>query len=231
MPEIKRLQYDDIIEQLKSQANPANVAGMARFGINPQNTLGVSMPVLRELAKQIKKDHALALKLWASGIHEARILATLVDDPAQVTEAQMESWVAQVDSWDVCDQLCMNLLALTRLAQAKAVQWSSRDEEWVKRAAFVIMARMTLKSSQASDKDLLAFLPIIKRESTDERNFVKKAVNWALRQIGKRNAKLNLEAIATARDMVKKDSRSARWIAADALKELESQAVKMRLAP
>jgi 3-methyladenine DNA glycosylase AlkD len=202
---------------------------MARFGINPQNTLGIPIPRLRALAKEIGSDHALALDLWASGIHEARILAGMIDHPALVTNAQMERWAKDFDSWDVCDQICMNLFDKTRLAHRKALAWSKRKPEFEKRAGFVLMASLAWHDKTASDTAFLKFLPAIQRGATDERNFVKKAVNWALRQIGKRSRKLNREAIRAAREIQKLDSRAARWVAADALRELSSPTTLGRL--
>jgi 3-methyladenine DNA glycosylase AlkD len=223
------MQYDDILKKLKSLSDPKAVEGMARFGINPENTFGVSIPNLRQIAKETGKDHALAQQLWASGIHEARILASMVDDPKMVTEEQLERWVKDFDSWDVCDQCCMNLFEKTQFAYQKAVEWSSNDKEFIKRTGFVLMARLAVSDKKADDKQFEPFLPIIKRESTDNRNFVKKAVNWALRQIGKRNLNLNGKAIETAEGIQEIDSKSARWIAADALRELTGQAVLERL--
>ncbi len=222
-------EYKEIILRLKSQVSPENVAGMARYGIKGGELLGISMYTLRDMARTIPKNHSLALELWDSGIHEARILASLVDVPRLVTEAQMEDWVADLDSWDVCDQLCQNLFALSPLAYEKAVQWSQRDAEFVKRAGFVIMARMALGSTRTADNTLLEFLEIIRREAGDERSFVKKAINWALRQIGKHNRYLNGKAIETAREIQKIESKSAHWIAADAIRELNSDAVQKRL--
>ena len=219
----------EIIQKLKSLANPKNVEGMARFGICPNNTLGISVPVLRDIAREAGKDHQLAHELWASGIHEARILACFVDKPEMVTESQMESWVKDFDSWDVCDQCCGDLFDRTKFAHQKAVEWSGREEEFVKRAGFTLMAALAVHDKKASDADFLKFLPIIKRESTDERNFAKKAVNWALRNMGKRNLNLNKMAIKTAEEIQKIDSKSARWIAADALRELTGEAVQKRL--
>ena len=220
----------EIVAELESQANPENVAGMARYGINSKNTLGVSIPHLRAMAKRIGTDHALALELWASGIHEARMLAGFIDDPAMVTETQIERWAKDFDSWDVCDQVCSNLFDRTPFAAAKAVEWSEREEEFVKRAGFVLMAALAVHDKNAPDVRFRGFLPLIAREAADERNFVKKAVNWALRQIGKRNRPLNAAAIASAKRIRKMDSKAARWIAADALRELESDAVQGRLA-
>jgi 3-methyladenine DNA glycosylase AlkD len=218
-----------VVAELRARANPANVAGMARYGINPENTLGVSIPSLRAMAKRIGRDHALARELWASGIHEARVLAGLVDDPAAVTAAQLERWAKDFDSWDVCDGVCSNLFDRTPYAWDKAVAWSARSREFVKRAGFVLMAALAVHDKTAPDERFKNFLPLIEREAVDERNFVKKAVNWALRQIGKRNRALNRDAIAAAKRIRKVDSRSARWIAADALRELESDAVRQRL--
>ncbi|HEX9908704.1 MAG TPA: DNA alkylation repair protein [Thermoplasmata archaeon] len=223
------LRAAEIIAELRSKANPANVEGMARFGISPEGTLGVSVPTLRRMAKKIRKDHALAQELWSSGIHEARMMAAFVDDPASVTEAQMESWVKEFDSWDVCDQVCSNLFDATPFAYSKAALWSKRDEEFVKRAGFVLMAALSVHDKKVDDKEFLRFLPIIKREAWDERNFVKKAVNWALRQIGKRNLALNRAALAAAREIHKQGTRSARWIASDAIRELSDETVLRRL--
>ena len=223
------MQYDDILKKLKSLSDPKAVEGMARFGINPENTFGVSIPNLRKMAKETGRDRALAQQLWASGIHEARILASMVDNPKMVTEEQLERWVKDFDSWDVCDQCCMNLFEKTKFAYQKAVEWSSNDKEFIKRTGFVLMARLAVSDKKADDKQFEPFLPIIKRESTDNRNFVKKAVNWALRQIGKRNLNLNGKAIETAEEIQEIDSKSARWIASDALRELTGQAVLERL--
>ena len=220
---------EGILNILKSQANMDNVAGMARFGINPDMTLGVSIPALRKLAKQIGRDHRIAQELWDSGIHEARILAGFVDDPKLVTEAQLEAWVAGFDSWDVCDQVCAGLFDATPFAWNKAVEWTARPEEFVKRAGFVLMAALAVHDKKAADDRFIAFLPLIARESNDARNFVRKAVNWALRGIGKRNRALNQVAIQTARDLQVLDSKTARWIAADALRELSSDAVQAKL--
>jgi len=220
---------DQIIQKLKSLANPKNVEGMARFGINPNNTLGISVPVLRDIAREAGKDHQLAQELWASGIHEARTLACFIDKPELVTESQMEGWVKNFDSWDVCDLCCSDLFDRTKFAHQKAVEWSGREEEFVKRAGFTLMAALAVHDKKASDADFLKFLPIIKRESTDERNFAKKAVNWALRNMGKRNLDLNKMAIKTAEEIQKIDSKSARWIAADALRELTGEAVQKKL--
>jgi 3-methyladenine DNA glycosylase AlkD len=223
------MNYQEIIRKLKSEANPHNVAGMARFGISSQNTLGVSMPILRQLAKKIGKNHGLALRFWESGIHEARILAGLIDDPKLVTEKQINKWVEDFDSWDVCDQVIMNLFDKTSLAFSKTREWAGEKEEFVRRAGFAMMASLAVHDKKADDKKFIQFFPLIKKYSIDERNFVRKAVNWALRQIGKRNLALNKAAIKISREILKINSKSARWIAKDALRELESPAVQRRL--
>jgi len=223
------MQYNDIIKRLESLSDPEAVKGMARFGINPENTYGVSIPNLRKMAREVDKDHAIAQQLWASGIHEARILASMVDAPEMVTDAQLENWVKEFDSWDICDQCCSNLFDKTKFAHQKAAEWSKREEEFVKRAGFTLMAALAVHDKRAADEGFLKFLPIIKRESNDNRNFVKKAVNWALRQIRKRNLNLNKMAIKVAGEIQQSDSRSAKWIASDAIRELTSEAVQKKL--
>lgn len=210
-----------LISILHRNANPANVAGMARYGISTRNTLGVSIPFMRQLARAHRRQHELALALWASDLHEARILATLVDDPQQVTARQMEAWVKDLDSWDICDQLCNNLFRRTPYARAKALTWSRRKAEFVRRAGFVLMACLAVHDKAATDRDFEHFFAAIRAGATDERNFVRKAVNWALRQIGKRNPALRRRAIAVAREIAALDTKAARWIAADALRELD----------
>ena len=224
-----KMQYKEILKKLKSLSDPKAVAGMARFGINPKNTYGVSIPNLRNMAKKIGKNHKLAQQLWKSDIHEARILAGMIDDVKLVTEKQMEKWVKEFDSWDVCDQVCMNLFDKTEFAYQKAVEWASKKEEFIKRAGFAMMAVLAWHDKNAKDEKFLKFFPVIKKASTDNRNFVKKAVNWALRQIGKRNLNLNKIAIKTAKEIKKIDSKSAKWIASDAIKELTSKAIQKRL--
>ena len=218
-----------IITQLKGLANPDNIAGMARYGINTQGTLGVSIYTLRPMAKEIGTNHELALELWEAGIHECRILAAFIDDPSQVTQEQMESWVNEFDSWDVCDQVCSSLFDRTHFAYEKAFEWSNREQEFVVRAGFVLMAALAVHDKKASDDILAAFFPVIVSKSTDERNFVKKAVNWALRNLGKRNRSLNAQAIETANCIYQLDSRSSHWIARDAIRELTSEKIQNRL--
>jgi 3-methyladenine DNA glycosylase AlkD len=221
-------QAEILIAQLKTLANPQNVAGMARFGINPNNTLGIRVQTLRQIAKGIH-DHALAQALWKSGIHEARLLAALVDISREVTEDQMEEWALDFDSWDVCDLVCMHLFGLTSFADLKARQWSTRSEEFVKRAGFVLMVVRAVHDKKAGDTSFIEYLKIIQRSAEDDRNFVKKAVNWALRQIGKRNLALNQAAIQTAQSINSIDSKTARWVASNALNELTSESIQTRL--
>ena len=202
---------------------------MARFGINVDNALGISVTQLRKLARQIQRDHDLAEQLWATGIHEARILASIVDLPSEVSEAQMEAWAAEFNSWDLVDQCCGNLFDKTPFAWDKATQWSRREEQFVKRAGFSLMAYLAVHDKKAPDARFERFLPIIEREASDDRNFVKKSVNWALRQIGKRNARLNEAAIRRAERIKRIDSKAARWIASDALRELTKPSVQQRV--
>lgn len=220
---------DEIIAELRAHANADNVAGMARYGISSVNTLGVNIPTIRAIAKRTGHDHDLALALWDSGIHEARILAAMVDEPAKVSRRQMDRWATDFDSWDVVDGCCGTLFDKTPHAYVKAMQWSTSRREYVKRAGFVLMTQLAVHDKRAPDEAMLGFLPAIVRESGDERNFVKKAVNWALRQIGKRNGRLNAAAIAAAREILALDTRAGRWIARDALRELTSDAVQRRL--
>lgn len=220
----------EIIKKLKSFNNPKNVAGMARFGITPKaKALGVPMPILRKLAKEIGRDHTLAQQLWQSGIHEAKILASMVDEPNKITSVQMDKWTRGFDSWDVCDQVCMNLFFNHSLAFKKCATWPVNKSEFIRRAGFALMACAAFKNKQAKDSDFIKFFPLIKKYATDERNYVRKAVNWALRQIGKRNLALNEKSIRLANEIAKIDSKSARWIAGDALRELQSEVVKNRL--
>jgi 3-methyladenine DNA glycosylase AlkD len=226
---MERQDAKEAIKKLRSYSSRDNIAGMERFGISTANTLGVPIPRIRGIAKDIGTDHRIALELWNSGIHEARILASMVDNPDMVTGKQMDKWAGEFDSWDICDQCCGNLFSRTRLAYEKAQEWSKREEEYVKRAGFALMAAITVHDKKRRDDDFVKLLAFIERESTDERNFVKKAVNWALRQIGKRNKILNKQAIAAARRISAKNSKSARWIASDAIRELTSRAVQVRL--
>jgi 3-methyladenine DNA glycosylase AlkD len=232
----------DILAGLRSMGSERDRAGMARYGINVENAFGVSVYELRRIAKRLGTNHVLALALWATGNHEARLLACFVDDPALVSDKQMEAWARDFDSWDICDQATTSLFDLTRHAWAKANEWAGRDEEWVKRAAFTLMAGLAVHDKAATDRAFRKLLSVIERGAFDERNFVKKAVNWALRNIGKRNRALNAAAIASAekiRSVANKRAggerggdprtRGARWVAADALRELTSEKAQARL--
>jgi len=223
------MEFEEIIKKLKSLVNPKNVEGMARYGINPKNNLGVSIYILRHIAKKIGLNHDLALKLWNSGIHDARLLACFIDDPKKVTKEQMNSWVKDFDSWDVCDQVCTSLFDKTSYAWKKAYEWSEREEEFVKRAAFSLVAGLSVHDKKTCDEKFEKFMLIITKHANDERNYVKKAVNWALRNIGKRNINLNKKAIKTAEELITTKNKNAIWIAKNALKELKSEKVKNRL--
>ncbi|MGB3346080.1 MAG: DNA alkylation repair protein [Candidatus Humimicrobiia bacterium] len=228
MSETKKI--NEVIKELKSLSDPRAVEGMAKFGIRGEKRIGVSIPELRRMAKTIGKDHKLALKLWSRKIPETMILASMVDDPEKVTEQQMEDWVKDINSWDVCDQLCMNLFEKVPFIIKKIKDWSKRDGEFVKRTAYSLIACLAWHDKESSDEKFINFIPIIKSGATDERNFVKKAVNWALRNIGKRNLNLNKVVIKAAKEIQKMDSKVARWIASDAIRELTSEKIQNRLA-
>jgi 3-methyladenine DNA glycosylase AlkD len=223
------MDYEEIISKLHSLANPENAKGMARYGINQKNNLGISIYQLRPLAKEIGRNHALALRLWNSKIHDARLLACFIDDPEEVTIEQMDRWAGDFDSWDICDQACTSLFDLSSLAYEKVYQWADHKKEFVKRAAFSLIAGLAVHDKNAMDKDFERFLPLLVKHAIDERNYVKKAVNWALRNIGKRNLHLNKEALKIAKEIQKMNSKSARWIASDAIRELTSQKVQQKL--
>ena len=224
------MQVDEIVNWIKSQADQEAVRGQARFGITAINNFGVSIYKLRPYAKKVGKNHKLALELWKTKIHEARLLATMIDNPIEVTEKQMDTWVRGFNSWDICDQCCSNLFDKTSYAYQKAFEWSKREEEFIKRAGFVLMAALSVHDKESADKEFEKFFSVIIKESKDDRNFVKKAVNWALRQIGKRNLALNKKAVETAKQILKLGSSSAKWIASDALRELTDQKVLDRIA-
>lgn len=231
-----------ILAELRGLGSAKDRAGMARYGINVENAFGVSIYELRKVAKRLGTDHELALGLWATGNHEARLLACFVDDPDSVTSAQMEAWAGDFDSWDICDQATTSLFDLTNHGWAKAREWAAREEEWVKRGGFALMAGLAVHDKAAADRAFVKLLPLIERGALDDRNFVKKAVNWALRNIGKRNLSLNAAAVACAekiRDTANKKAggerggaprvRAARWVAVDALRELGSEKTLARL--
>jgi len=224
-----RLEASKVLKRLQSLGQRSIVAGMERFGVTSKKAFGISAPMLRAFAKEIGTNQELSLALWDSGYLEARALASLIGDPAKVTEAQMERWVKDFDSWAVCDACCGILFDKTVFAFRKALEWSKRDEEFVRRAGFVLMAALAVHDKIAKNEVFVRMLPSIVRGASDDRNFVKKAVNWALRQIGKRTKKLNALAMKTSTQIHKTGSPSARWIAADALRELRSKNVQRRL--
>ncbi len=218
------------LEEIRSLARPGGIDGLRRFGIRPETEIvGTTLTELRVLARRIKRDHALALNLWDAGVHEGRLLAVLVADPALTDEALADRWAASFDAWDVCDVACGNLFDRTPWAWAKALEWGGREPEFEKRAGFALMASLAVHDKRAKDPAFTPFLRAIERESDDDRNFVRKAVNWSLRQIGKRNPALNVRAIRVARRIESRGTHAARWIARDALRELESEAVRARL--
>ena len=220
---------EEIITKLKAKARPDQLAGMARYGMKTENRLGVQIPELRRLAKEIGKDHKLGLELWRTGIAEARILASMVDEPEKLTNQQMDNWVKDIDSWDVGDQTCMNLFEKTPLAWKKIEEWSQRPEGFVKRTAFGLLACIAWHSKTATDEQFTALFPIIAQGATDERKSIQKAVSWALRNIGKRNPQLNWAAIQLAQQILETKTKPTRWVASDVTRELTSQAVQDRL--
>jgi 3-methyladenine DNA glycosylase AlkD len=222
---------DKVITMMRTLADPAALAGKARFGINIENSLGLRMPQIRSLARDIGKDHALALELWQTGIVDARILAPLIADKKLVDSDLMESWVADFASWDVCDQCCINLFRHHASAFDKVREWTTREDEFVRRAGFALLATLAVHRKKEPDQTFVDFLPLIEKYAFDERNFVKKAVNWALRQIGKRNIRLNQNAILASQRILDQGSKPANWIARDALRELQDEKIVARLKP
>jgi len=223
-------QTNSILTALYSKANPKNVEGMARYGItSTKNVLGLTAKDLFSLAKNIGKNQALALELWQSGIYEARILAALIADPAQIKKSTMNSWAKDFDNWAICDGVCMHCFRDTPYAHELAAKWINRTPEFVRRAGCTMIATLAVHDKKSSDSVFLNYLAVLKIYSIDERNYVKKAVNWALRQIGKRSLKLNAAAIQTAKEIQKLNSSAAKWVAADALRELQNMKVQKRL--
>ncbi len=218
-----------LLREFEAMGSPESVAGMARYGIRSAKAFGVSMGVIRARAKAFRRDHELALALWDTGVLELRTLAALVDDPALVTEAQMETWVRDFDSWAICDGACCVLFDRTRFASAKARAWIRRKEEYVRRAGFVLMAGLATHDKTAPDRLFLSFLPLIEKGASDPRNFVKKGVNWALRGIGKRNLALNAAAVEVCRRLVARKEACARWVGRDALAELTATKTVARI--
>lgn len=223
------MDYKEAIKQLKSLSDPKRVENMGKFGINANNMLGIAMPELRKLGKEIGKNHKLAMELWSCGIHEAKLLAGFIDDPKLVTEEQMDSWAEDFDSWDIVDSTVGSLFEKTKFARKKAALWRNNDHVYIKRAAFVLMLRFAIGKKKVTDDEIAEFLPMIVEGAYDERNMVKKAVNWALRQIGKKNLYLNKKAIKTGEEILKIGTKHSNWIANDALRELRSSKIQERL--
>jgi len=228
------MDYNEVVAKIELLENPKNAQGMARFAIRPKaKVYGISMPQLRKLAGKIKKDHKLARELFKSNIHEAKILATIIADKDKLTDKEASQWAKTFDSWDIVDQCCMNLFWQSKDCIKKIPEWAKSDQEFIRRTAFSLMAVLAAKDEEMKDSEFLKFFLLIKKYSTDERNFVKKAVNWALRQIGKRNKSLNKAAIKLAKEIAiigkKKNSKSAKWIAGNALAEIESSKYQSKL--
>lgn len=223
------MKKEDILTFLYKESDAKQLQKMRRAGINTEHALGISVYRIRNISQTIEKNHELALELWKTMIHEAQMLATLIDEPNKVDEQQMEKWVLDFNSWDLCDHCCSNLFDKTDYAYQKAMEWSKREEEFVKRAGFALMAALSVHDKNTKDNCFEQFFDPIYQNSTDERNYVKKAVNWALRSIGKKNINLNKKAIKVAREIQTIDNKTAHWIAKDALKELTSEKVKKRI--
>jgi len=215
----------EILKRLRAAGSAANVAGMARYGIRPAKAYGVATPTIRSIARELGRNPKLASALWSTNVLEARMLATLIADPAEIPEEEVERWVREFDCWSVCDSACIGLLWKTPFAWRKVREWSRREPEYERRAAFALLAALAVHDKKATDMQFLSALRLIRKAAGDDRNFVKKAVNWALRQIGKRNAALREAAIEVAEALIATESRAARWIGHDALRELRRKAV------
>ncbi len=223
----------EIIKELEALSDPAKIADLERYAIKTPKWFGIRVPELKAFSREVKKlvddRHATALELWKSGIYDVRAVAFMIDDPKKVTPEQMDAWAKDFDNWATVDGACSYLFCRTPYAYEKAVEWAKRKPEFEKRAAFALMAFLAVHDKKAQDDKIAAFLPLIEKHSDDNRNFVKKAVNWALRQIGKRSLELNKLAVETAVRIKEQGTPSARWIASDALRELENAAVRERL--
>lgn len=222
-------EVNEILKELKSQGRPEALKNLEKYGINVESALGVSIPELRKLAKTLGKNHDLAIALWDTGIHDARLLASMVDESDKVTSSQMDKWAKDFNSWDICDQCCNNLFVFTVYSDIKANSWSKSNVEFVKRAGFVLMAVQAVHHRTENNDKFIAYFDIIKQNAGDDRNFVKKAVNWALRQIGKRNWELNELALSVCEELQQSDSKTAKWIASDAIRDLTSNTAKRRI--
>jgi 3-methyladenine DNA glycosylase AlkD len=216
---------------LERRGTKKNRDGMARYAIVAPKAFGVSVADIRQLARKMGRDHELAAALWETGWYEARMLTAFVEDPDRVTPAQMDRWAGDFDNWAICDTLCFHLFDRTPHAWRKIEQWSTKRDEFVKRAAFALLASVALHDKKEADKPFLRSLKLIERGATDERNFVKKGVSWALRSVGRRSTALNAPSVALAKRLVESSESAPRWIGRDALRELTSPAVQRRLTP
>jgi len=223
------MELQEIINRLESISNPGNIEGMARFGITPEKTYAVKIPELRKIAKEAGKNHDLALKLWELDFRETKILACMIDDPKMVSSKQLNEWASEFDYWEICDQCCMNLFRKTVFAYDKIFEWGKDEDEFVKRAAFSLLAVMAVHDKMQPDERFEDYFPLLISASTDNRNFVKKAVNWAIRSIGKKNSNLNKKSIELAEEILALNTKSSKWIANNALKELKSENVRKKL--
>ncbi|MGY1605254.1 DNA alkylation repair protein [Geodermatophilus sp. SYSU D00815] len=210
----------EVLDRLRELADPSRLDGMARYGIGGAHTLGVTVTELRALAEELGRSHELAAGLWPSGVHEARILAGLVEERDRVDAAQLDAWAADLDSWDVCDQFCQNLVRHTPFAWDRALQWSGREEPFVKRAGFATMAGLAVSDKRAGDDRFEPFLRAVAEQGDDDRPIVRKGASWALRQIGKRSPALRDRAVETAHEL-RAGGRGARWVGTDVLRELQ----------
>ena len=226
---IKKMIIPQILTELKKNSDTKNIEQMARFGIFPKKTFGVKMPILRKLAKKIGKNHDLAQDLWKKGFRETQILASIIDEPEKVTLKQIKNWISDFDYWEICDQCVMNLFEKIPFIWDECINFANDEREFFRRTGFVIMARLAVSDKKASDKKFIAFFPLIKKFSTDERNMVKKAVNWALRQIGKRNLALHKEALKIAQEISQINNKTAKWISSDAIRELKNEKIISRI--
>jgi 3-methyladenine DNA glycosylase AlkD len=217
---LKPSRLDVALAALQERARPDQLEAMARFGLTGASRLGLAVPTLRALARELKRDHELALSLWDTGIPDAQLLAGMVAEPARLTVEQMDHWVAGMQAWDVCDQACLNAFVKSPLAWEAIPRWAAHEPEFEKRAGFALLAVAAVHQKQRPDADFLARLPLIEAAASDERNFVKKAVNWALRQIGKRSAALREPALTVAQRLCERSEKSAHWIGSDARREL-----------
>ena len=227
------MNLEEVMEELKARADKETKEKAKKYGIDSRNSLGISLTELRELSKKLEREtddpHSLATELWNTDVFEARELAAIIDRPGKVTDDQMEEWVKDFDSWALCDLVCQDLFSRTDMAEKKIREWTSREEEFVKRAGFALLAKIALYRKDAPDKSFLSYFPLIERESDDERKYVKKAISWALREIGKRNKELNIQAIELAQRLKERDSKASKWIASDVLRELQSEKIQERL--